>query len=136
MAFPSASKREGSHPAPLATAVGKQVAGSDSLTPSISPVFFWQRTPWGPSLIVTAGMPYCSIALLCQKSAPLHRVIFSFRDIFCKISAIRFSIIHSPLPQRSWPPRLFQIKASRPDCRSGIAAACDSWSSRGQSRYR
>ena len=40
---------------------------------SASPL--WQRRPWGPSDMVKTGMPYRSMALLRQKSAPVHRLM-------------------------------------------------------------
>ena len=54
----------------MADAVGKQVAGSLGFRPrwSLSPACL--RTPWGPSLSHSAGMPYCGSARVLNVSAP------------------------------------------------------------------
>jgi hypothetical protein len=58
----------------VATAGGKQVAGWPL---SMSAGFAWSRTPCGPSVRVTAGMPADSTGLVCQASRPLVRAACS-----------------------------------------------------------
>ena len=82
MASPSAAYNSGFQVAPAVTAGGKQVAGRDWLTPTMSVSPFWQRSPWGPSDIIMEGTPYRSSGLVLQKSAPVQKEIFSSRDIW------------------------------------------------------
>ena len=101
MASPSAAYSSRFQEAPAVTAVGKQVAGRDLFTPSISPSPFWQRRPWGPSAIIMAGTPHCGSSFVCQKSAPVQKAIFSRRDISEKIFSV-FNSFPSPIILCYW----------------------------------
>ena len=59
--------RSGFHVAASAEAVGKQVAFSESASPS------WRRTPWGPSLMTKEGTCAVGMAREFQALAPERR---------------------------------------------------------------
>ncbi len=67
-ASPIRRSSSGSQVEALATAGGKQVAGTPA---SRSPPEACMRTPCGPSVTVSAGRPADSTAVVCQKSLPL-----------------------------------------------------------------
>ncbi len=88
MASPICPIRSVSQLDAVVTAVGKQVAGLEALIPSmsLSPSISCLRRPWGPSHIKRLGIPCLSIAFVCQAFTPEHRLIFSSRVIFLRIS--------------------------------------------------
>ena len=84
MAAPMRSSRAGSQLQAVVTSAGKQVAGRDSFTPSISPLPSCFRSPWGPSHMKRAGMLYCSKAFVSQKVAPEQSAICS-SGVICRM---------------------------------------------------
>src|SRR5690554_4418491 len=72
----------------VVTAVGKQVAGRDSLTPRKSLRFSCLRRPWGPSHMNMDGISYWGKALVSQKFFPSHKEIFSLSVILVFISTL------------------------------------------------
>ena len=100
MASPSFSRSSLFHVDPLVTAVGKHVVLTEPLIPSMSDVKVCFLSPWGPSDIIMAGMPYFLKAFVCQKSAPLQRAILSLSDMDFMIAEI-LSFMFLPSNQKS-----------------------------------
>ena len=79
-ARPTSSMSSTSHDDPSVTAVGKQVAGAASESPTWSPAPCCLRNPCGPSVSMIDGTPCSARALVCQKSAPETVRSLSSRD--------------------------------------------------------
>ena len=87
-ALPMRSTSARSKDEAVAHPAGKQTALMLSLTPRWSPVSSCLRSPWGPSLIIIAGMSRRWMALVCQKSPPEQRLAFSSRVSCCNNSGM------------------------------------------------
>ncbi len=66
MARPMAESSSTSQLLALVAAVGKQVAGTLSPRPMLSPVISCLRRPWGPSDIMIAGIPSLGMGAVCH----------------------------------------------------------------------
>ena len=86
MAAPRASIRSGSKLQAVAQAGGKQVAGTDWLSPRWSASAACLRKPWGPSVTMTGLSPSRSTPWVCQKSCPPQREAFS-SSVICATRA-------------------------------------------------
>ena len=100
-ASPTRSARSASHDAPRPTAGGKHVAGTLSARPRWSAEPACLRSPCGPSVSITAGMPTRSTALVVQKLPPLVSDAFSSRVRSATVASrvVRVvSVIVTPVP--------------------------------------
>ena len=87
MARPSSYKSFRFQVCAAVTAVGKHVASSEPSAPSASGFPFCLRRPFGPSVIIISGTSQPATSLVCQKSLPLQKAIFSSFVIFAAISS-------------------------------------------------
>ena len=87
-ATPTSRTSSRSHDAASVTAVGKQVAGTLTFKPRLSPSILCLRRPCGPSATMMALRPSRSTGLKCQKSRPEHSDAFSSSVISFKIPSI------------------------------------------------
>lgn len=81
IARPTRPTRSASHELPSAAAVGKHVAGTQGSTKGTPCGFCSRRSPCGPSLSHTAGIPRAASGLVVHTLPPLVRRTFSSKVI-------------------------------------------------------